>query len=69
MIESRVNDEITRQQKKMDKLIEDSKASDAERDNKLQRATAALDTVKELLGRVAELEVELDEMNDKIKEA
>ncbi|MBR0061252.1 MAG: dynamin family protein [Selenomonadaceae bacterium] len=69
MIESRVNVEITRQQKKMDKLIEDSKASDAERDNKLQRAAAALDTVKELLGRVAELEVELDDMNDKIREA
>ena len=69
MIESRVNVEITRQQKRIDKLIEDSKASDAERDNKLQRAAAALDTVKELIGRVAELEVELDDMNDTIKEA
>ncbi len=69
MIESRVNAEITRQQKKMAKLIEDSKASDAERDNKLQRAATALDTVKELIGRVAELEVELDDMNDKIEEA
>ena len=69
MIESRVNVEITRQQKKMDKLIEDSKASDAERDNKLQKAMAARDTVKEILGRVAELESELDEMNDKIEEA
>ncbi|MBR0262184.1 MAG: dynamin family protein [Selenomonadaceae bacterium] len=69
MIETRVNTEIERQQKKMDMLIEDSKASDAERDEKLQKATTARDTVIELLKRVMELEVELDDMTDVIEEA
>jgi len=69
VIESRVNAEIERQKKKLDMLIEDSKASDAARDEKLQKATAAKELVAELLGRVAELEVELDEMTDKIEEA
>lgn len=66
VIEARVNAEIERQQKKMEMLIEDSKASDAKRDEKLQRAIAGRDTVKELLGRVAEIGAELDEMNDHI---
>ena len=69
MIETRVNTEIERQQKKMDMLIEDSKASDAERDEKLQKATTARDTVIELLKRVMELEVEIDDMTDVIEEA
>lgn len=68
MIEARVNVEIERQQKKMDILIEDSKASDAARDEKLQKATAARELVLALLGRVAELEVELGDMNDTITE-
>lgn len=68
MIETRVNTEIERQQKKMDMLIEDSKASDAARDEKLQKATAARERITQLLGRVAELEAELDEMNDQIAE-
>jgi len=68
IIESRVNAEIERQKKKLDMLIEDSKASDAARDEKLQKATAAKERVSELLGRVAELEVELDEMTDQIAE-
>lgn len=68
VIESRVNAEIERQKKKLDMLIEDSKASDTARDEKLQKATAAKERVSELLGRVAELEVELDEMTDQIAE-
>lgn len=69
MLESRFNAEIERQQKKIDMLIEDSKASDAERDSKLQKATAAREFIAELLGRVAEVESELEEMSDVIEEA
>lgn len=69
MIELRVNAEIERQQKKLDKLIEDSKASDAERNEKLQKARKARDRVIELLGQVAELDTELNEMKDQIKDA
>lgn len=69
MLESRFNAEIERQQKKIDMLIEDSKASDAERDSKLQKATAAREFIAELLGRVAEVESELEEMSDIIEEA
>lgn len=68
IIEARVNAELERQQKKMTKLIEDSKASDALRDEKLQKANAAMESVKRLLGCVVELEVELEEMNDIIEE-
>ena len=68
MIETRVNVEIERQQKKMDMLIEDSKATDAARDEKLQKATAAKELVAELLDRVVKLEVELSDMNDTITE-
>ena len=50
-------------------LIEDSKASDAERDSKLQKATVAREFIAELLGRVAEVESELEEMSDIIEEA
>ena len=68
VIEARVNVEIERQQKKIDTLIEDSKASVAERDEKMQKAISARDNVLKLLGHVAEIEAELDEMNDTITE-
>lgn len=68
LIEARVNDEIERQQKKLDMLIEDSKASIAERDEKLQRANAARDLIVKLLGQVAEVENELADMNDTIED-
>ncbi len=68
IIESRLNAEIERQQKKMDKLIEDSKASDALRDEKLQKAQASKDLITDLLAQVAELQMELEELNDVIEE-
>lgn len=68
VIEGRVNAEIEYQQKKIDRLIEDSKASVAERDEKLQKAVLARENILELLGRVVEIETDIDEMNDKIIE-
>lgn len=68
IIEARVTAELERQQKMMTKLIEDSKAFDALRDEKLQKANAAIESVKRLLGCVAELEIELEEMHDIIEE-
>ena len=68
VIEARFNAEITRQQKKMDMLIEDSKASETRRTEKLQAANESLNTIKELLTRAVDLEGELEEMNDVIED-
>ena len=68
ILETQVNEEIARQQKKIDMLIEDSKASETQRDEKIQQAQSKLERVTELLSRVAELEIELDELNDEIAE-
>lgn len=70
MVAARIQEEIGRWQARLDRLIADSKASDAERDEKLQRAKMALDRASELLGIGAELEEEINsDMNDVIKEA
>ena len=69
MLLARVNAEIQRQQKKIDKLIEDSKTSAAMRDEKLQKARTDRDRVIELLAIGAELENELEYgMADAIEE-
>ena len=68
IIEARLNSEIERQQKKMDMLIEDSKASDAQREEKLQKANASRDLICDLLSKVADLQGELEELTDTIEE-
>jgi len=69
MVTARVTDEIRRYEERLNRLIEDCKASDAERDAKLAQAQAARESAIELLSRCAELEQELQQMQDTIGEA
>ena len=70
LVSMRLGEEVQRCEKRLNKLIADSQASDAERNTKLQQAEEARLTVEDLMKRSAELEAEIEsEMNDKIKEA
>lgn len=70
LVSMRIGEEVQRCEERLNKLIADSQASDAERNTKLQQAEEARLIVEELMKRSAELEAEIEsEMNDKIKEA
>lgn len=70
MVSARVGDEIRRYEERLNQLIADSQASDAERDTKLQQAEEARSEVTDLMTRSAVFEGEIQsEMNDVIKEA
>ena len=69
MVSARVGDEICRYEERLNRLIADSQASDAERDEKLARAEAARERVTELMSRSAEFEGEIESvMTDKLRE-
>lgn len=70
MVAGRVGEQIRRNEELLNRLIEDSQASDAERDEKLTQAQAAREIVAGLMSRSAELQTEIEEaMTDKIQEA
>ena len=70
MIVGRVGDQIRTLEERLNQLIADSQASDAERDEKLQRSEAARELASDLMSRSAAFEVEIQqEMTDVIKGA
>ena len=69
MVSARVTEETERYEARLNRIIEECCASDAERDAKLARAEAARDDAIELLNRGLVFETELDaQMQDEIQE-
>ena len=70
MVSARVGDELRRYEERLNQLISDSQASDAERDEKLTQAEAAREKLLDLMSRSAVIEGEITaEMTDVIEEA
>ena len=70
LLSARINEELKRQQEKLDKLLAASRADAEERDKKLQSANDALETLRQLMSRGIDLDADINEsMNDTIADA